>query len=53
MFSNLGDRFAALLNFRNFCYFRNEHFAVFRQISQIMFHKFCKYKFLKVSQIQV
>ena len=41
---------AVQLNFRNFRKFRNKCFAVFRHVSQIMFRKFRKYEFRKVSQ---
>ena len=55
MFSDLGESFAVQLNFRNLRDFRNWCFAVFRQVSQIMFRKFrnLKYEFRKVSQILV
>ena len=45
--------FAVLLSFRNFRDFHNWYFAVFRQVSQIVFRKFCKYELRKVSQIRV
>ena len=53
LFSDLGDSFALQLNFRNFRNFRKSCFAVFRQVSQIVFGKFRKYEFRKVSQIRV
>ena len=52
----LDHSFAVQLNFRNFHIFRNfrnQCFALFRQVSQIMFRKFSKYLFRKVLQIEV
>ena len=53
LFSDLSDSFAVLLNFRNFRDFCNKRFAVFRQVSQIVFRKFRKYEFRKVSQMLI
>ena len=48
---NLDYSFAVQLYFCNFRNFRNQYFAVFRQVSQIMLRKFRKYEFRKVSQM--